>query len=235
MGDIVNRMVNISKILLLGVFLSTEVSATDTIKSDSTSKIWKFAVRVAGVYDVKPDERYEILRSGYGYNIEALLPLHRNLAIFVNFARTGLETVELPKWPTDDFESYASTLQYSATSQTLGIRYTHLGVLGWKSVGWHLDLGLGKADREYEGYVELVDRFGQPGYRWKIDTDDPEFLVEWELGLQKRMCSSLAIELGFRRYMSFTKSELPDDLEGTRMIQTWGFLLGLTAGIPAGK
>ncbi len=221
-----NIRIGLAGLMLALCLWGSLASAADSLKAQTSANNWKFAVRVAGAWDVVRGADESTLHSGLGYNLQLMFPISRSFAIIGNYGRSGLKLDELPQ-PFDDgsYTAYASDLEFSSYRYSAGFRYTTRSLFGWKKVRFYSDLTAGKLHYESDGRVLLADSTGRPGYVGKLMLHDPDLLVEWETGLQMRVRPRVEAELGIRRYLAFVTDN------GLRTMGIdYGFCLGVTVG-----
>jgi hypothetical protein len=219
-----------SRIGLAGLVLAlclwvSVASAADSLNAETSGTNWKFAVRVAGAWDIVRGAQELILHSGLGYNLQLMIPVSGSFAIIGNFGSSGKMADELPQFRDSSFSTYASDLEFPSYRYSAGLRYNTRSLFGWKKVRFYSDLTAGKLHYESNGRALLEDSTGRPGYVWRPKWHDPDLLVEWETGLQMRVQSRLMAEVGIRRYLSFVT-----DNGSKTMGMDWGFCLGVTVG-----
>ncbi len=215
------------RILVLGLLML--VGWSGGVRGEDTTDVrWKFAVRVAGAVNTSLDSDDSFFHSGVGYNLQLMVPISKSLSIVGNFGKAGTQMDDLPQFYHDgSFTTYASNVEYTHYRYTIGIRNNSESLFGWKAVKVFWDVTAGKLHHVYSGKVLMEDSTGLAGYSYTPKWHDPKLLVELEVGLQKRITSSLAAEVGFRRYISINKRS--DG--GTTMNQDFGFCFGVTVGV----
>lgn len=212
-------------ILVLGLLMLMGWSGA--ARGDSTEVRHKFAVRVAGAWDIVRGSDESILHSGVGYNLQLMVPICRSFAIIGNYGRSGEKMDDLPQYGDTSYTTYASDLKISSYRYSAGLRFTSRSFFGWKKMRFVMDVTAGKLHYETGGRVLIEDSTGRAGNVWRPRPHDPDLLAEWETGLQLRVSSNTAAELGIRRYLSF----YPADGGSSSMDVDYGFCFGVTVGV----
>lgn len=197
---------------------------------DSTEVRWKFAVRVAGAWDIVQGSDESILHSGIGYNLQLMVPISGSFAIIGNYGRSGQKMDELPQYRDSSFTTYASDLEISSYRYSAGIRYNTKSFFGWRRLRFVMDLSAGKLHHDSNGRALLEDSNGRAGYIWRPTWHDPDWLVEWETGLQFRMRPNVAMEFAVRRFFSIWDLS-GSGMSNSTMNQDFGFCFGVTVGV----
>ncbi len=222
-------------VLFIGIHLIgvTELCAQKVFPNEKDESRWTLAVRLAGVYEVQPDDDLSVLQSGFGYDLEVIVPISRRFAITAAFNRVGLKTDDLPQYWSDDLEAYASTLEYTSYRYMVGVRYSTSSFFGVDGLRSYYGLAMGGRSQRFDGKVSLRDVDSREPYEWYLEAPATDFTSELKLGFLIMVKDNIGVDIGYSRYLTFDHSTQIDGDDVWSMWQTHGFWVGLTYGFVA--